>query len=55
MELQKGFNYFKIKFGDYKKFSTFAVPNKTGVRQRMLAGRKKTRLKRRNNRREAVD
>jgi hypothetical protein len=34
-------DYFKIKFGDKEKFSTFAVPNETGVRQRMLAGQKK--------------
>lgn len=31
----------KKKFGFSKKFSTFAIPNETGVHQRMLAGQEK--------------
>jgi hypothetical protein len=38
MKLKKSFKNFKKKFAGLKKFPTFAVPNKTGVRQRMLAG-----------------
>ena len=34
--MKKSFNYFQIKFASLKKFSTFAVPNKTGADQRML-------------------
>ena len=37
-ELKKTSKKIKKKFAGIKKFPTFAVPNETGVRQRMLAG-----------------
>jgi hypothetical protein len=38
-EVLKTLNYFQKKFASLKMFSTFAVPNETGVLQRMLKER----------------